>query len=177
MASKPTQPASKPEASPTNATIIVAPDRKTTSPPENRSVFLAGSIDQGVAEDWQSKVTTALKGLPITIYNPRRKDWDSTWKQEASNDQFYDQVTWELERLETVDVILMFLAPESQSPISLLEMGLFTKEPKRIVIGCPEGFYRRGNVQIVAQKYHLELVDSLDKLIEATKERLLKTDS
>ena len=55
-------------------------------------VFLAGSIDMGKAEDWQPFVTERLSDLPISIFNPRRDDWDSTWVQDISNKQFAEQV-------------------------------------------------------------------------------------
>ena len=63
----------------------------TNSPlsPESISVFLAGSIEMGKAEDWQSETIKALSDLEnIEVFNPRRDDWDSSWKQEESNRQF-----------------------------------------------------------------------------------------
>lgn len=153
----------------TKAAIIVAPDRATKS--FGKSVFLAGSIDLGAAVDWQVEATNALKHLPITIYNPRRKEWDSTWPQDPSFPPFHDQVTWELERLENVDVVILYFAPDSKAPISFLEMGLFGRS-SRMVVCCPEGFYRRGNVQIVCERYKIELVDTLENLLEAVERRL-----
>jgi len=47
------------------------------------SVFLAGSIEQGAAEDWQTTVVTALQDCNITILNPRRDAWDASWLQTA----------------------------------------------------------------------------------------------
>lgn len=46
---------------------------------KNWSVFLAGSIEMGAAEDWQDKLTKLLNHPNIDyILNPRRDDWDST---------------------------------------------------------------------------------------------------
>lgn len=61
-------------------------------------VFLAGTIDMGNSEDWQRELTDFLLSInpELTIYNPRRDDWDSSWKQEIQNAQFNHQVTWEL---------------------------------------------------------------------------------
>lgn len=59
---------------------------------EGRSVFLAGSIDQGKAINWQQQITDALQDTSLTILNPRRDDWDSSWEQDISNDQFREQV-------------------------------------------------------------------------------------
>ena len=40
------------------------------------SIFLAGSIEMGKAEDWQTKVTEKFKPYDVLILNPRRDDWD-----------------------------------------------------------------------------------------------------
>lgn len=119
------------------------------------SVFLAGSIDMGAAEDWQAVVAKMMAPSGWTLLNPRRSDWDNSWKQEIQNPQFYEQVDWELNALERADVILMYFAPGSQSPISLLELGLFAQSGRMIVV-CPEGFWRKGNVDIVCQRYHIQ---------------------
>ena len=57
-------------------------------------IFLAGSIEMGTAEDWQSKVIKELETYKGYIFNPRRDDWDSSWVQDINNSQFFEQVTW-----------------------------------------------------------------------------------
>src|SRR3546814_5771597 len=61
--------------------------------------------------------------------------------------------------LESADIIVMLLAPGSQSPISLLETGLHARGGKLILL-CPEGFWRKGNVDITADRYGIEQVRS-----------------
>jgi hypothetical protein len=51
-------------------------------------------------------------------------------------------VEWELEAQERADVIAMFFASETRAPITLLELGLFAGSG-RLVVCCPEGFWRR----------------------------------
>ena len=48
-------------------------------------------------------------------------------EQEADEPEFRRQVEWELGALESADVIVMYFAPGTQSPISLLEMGLHAR--------------------------------------------------
>lgn len=72
---------------------------------------------------------------------------------------------------EATDVIAMYMDRESKAPISLLELGLFARSGKMIV-ACPEGFYRRGNVQVVCKRFGVELVDSLEELIRGIEKRL-----
>lgn len=147
--------------------IIHAPHSFT---PQGLSVFLAGTIDQGTST-WQESVGKSLSHLPVTILNPHRPDWDSSWIQDISCEPLREQITWELDMFEATDVIAMYMDRESKAPISLLELGLFARSGKMIV-ACPEGFYRRGNVQVVCKRFGVELVDSLEELIRGIEKRL-----
>lgn len=130
-------------------------------------IFLAGSIEMGTAENWQEKI---VKAFPwnVVFLNPRRDNWDSSWKQDLNNPMFYEQVTWELEMLEESDHIVMYFDPNTKSPISLLELGLWAKSGKLIVC-CPDGFWRKGNVDILCQAYKIPLFTNIETLIVALK--------
>ena len=130
-------------------------------------IFLAGSIEMASAENWQARITKGLSGN-VVILNPRRDDWDSSWEQSMDNPQFREQVEWELEAMEKAHIILMYFDPNTKSPISLLELGLFARE-RKLVVCCPEGFWRKGNVDIVCQRYGVEQVSSLDALVNSVK--------
>lgn len=143
------------------AKIIKAPEELKI---EGISIFLAGSIEQGKAENWQAVIENSLKDLDITILNPRRESWDSSWIQSINNSQFKEQVEWELLAQELTDIIGMYFSPDTKSPISLLELGLFAKTGKLIVC-CPEGFWRKGNVEVVCRWYGIKLVDTLPEFI------------
>ncbi len=138
-------------------------------PPEKlinikKSVFLAGSIEQNKAINWQKYIEDNLKNREITILNPRRDNWNADWKQDINNENFKEQVVWELEALELANLIIMYFDPKSKSPISLLELGLYAKSGKLIVC-CPSGFWRKGNVDIVCEKYNIPQRNNLDELI------------
>jgi len=127
-------------------------------------IFLAGTIEMGNSEDWQTKVTEALSDRPYTILNPRREAWDSSWEQRIENPQFYQQVNWELDALNKSDIIILYLLPDSKSPISLLELGLYASSGKMLVC-CPEGFWRKGNVEIVCERFNIPLYENIENLL------------
>ena len=135
------------------------------------SVFLAGSIEMGAAEDWQADVERSLSDLDILILNPRRDSWDSSWVQSIDNPLFREQVEWELAGLERADVVAMYLAPATKAPVSLLELGLCARG-NRLVVCCPEGYWRRGNVQVVCRRYGVPLLDRLPELVAEVRRRL-----
>jgi len=129
---------------------------------DSRTIFLAGSIEMGVAEDWQSKIEELFfNHSTAVLFNPRRAEWDSSWTQDIENPQFYQQVNWELNALEKSDLIFMYFAPGTKSPISLLELGLFAHTGKMVVC-CPEGFWRKGNVDIVCDRYGIPVYSEFD---------------
>ena len=148
-----------------NKAIEVQAPNEVVLDTEYVNIFLAGSIEMGVAEKWQEKVIAALSDKPIRFLNPRRTDWDSSWSQDIHNEQFVEQVTWELNSLEMAQIVIMYFDPNTKSPISLLELGLHAKEQKLVVL-CPEGFWRKGNVDVVCEFYGINQVDTFDELIE-----------
>ena len=129
-------------------------------------LFLAGSIEMGTAEPWQGEVVSALSKINGTILNPRRDDWDSSWGQSITNSQFYQQVIWELDAMEWADLIVMYFSPGTKSPITLLELGLFAASGK-LAICCPDGFWRKGNVEIVGRRYGVTIFPDKSLLIKA----------
>lgn len=133
-------------------------------------VFLGGSIDMGSAPDWQADLIAALSEDDVVILNPRRSVWNERSRPSADDPDFREQVEWELAALEAADIIGLYLAPGSQSPISLLEIGLYARSGK-LVVHCAEGFWREGNVQITAARYGVELVDSTPELLASIRRR------
>ena len=147
--------------------------REITAPQEFGSyprpwVFLCGSIEMGTAENWQQVV---VKKLPnVTILNPRRDDWDSSWVQAIDNPQFREQVEWELLAQEQADLVLVHFEPNTKSPITLLELGLFHH---KAIVHCPEGYWRKGNVDLVCCRYGVRMVSSIEDMVKLAK-RILK---
>ena len=145
------------------------------------SVFLAGSIEQGVAEMWQNRVISELRKnktkKKVLALNPRRESWDASWVQSKDNPQFFDQVSWELGQIHNADIVFFWFDPTTKSPVSLLELGVVMGLPyemsPKIVIYCPDGFWRSGNVDITADFFGVpvyktpgEAIDALIKAIE-----------
>lgn len=130
------------------------------------TIFLAGSIEMGAAENWQEKVTRLLSGTHWTLLNPRRNDWDSSWEQKISNPQFFEQVSWELQGIEDSEYVFLYFDPATKSPISLLELGLVAGlAPEKLLVICPDGFWRKGNVDVVCDRYRIKQFSSIEDAI------------
>lgn len=147
---------------------VIKPNSEKQTPFHNLSIFLAGSIEMGSAENYQEVLTSKLEALckDLTVFNPRRDDWDSSWIQEQSNPQFNYQVNWELNKLDGCDIIFMYFSPETKSPISLLELGRYAGR-KEMIVCCPSGFWRRGNVEILCTRTGTQLFEKLEDAVGA----------
>jgi hypothetical protein len=130
-------------------------------------IFLGGSIDMGTAENWQDRLAKDLSGYSdedLILLNPRRDDWDSSWVQDPTpGTQFYEQVEWELEQQEEAEGMVYYFAADSSSPITLLELGLFSQS--NAIVCCPKEFYRYGNVKMVCDRYNIVMVETYEEMV------------
>lgn len=147
---------------------IKAPEQYYNSEYLIGDIFLGGSIEMGAAEHWQEQLVKEFEDTSLRFFNPRRDDWDSSWVQEASNPQFSQQVNWELDALEYCDLVVFYFDPNTKSPITLMELGLFAKKDN-VIVCCPNGFWRKGNVEIVCQRHGITLVNTFDELVTEVK--------
>ena len=136
-----------------------------------RSLFLAGSIEMGTAANWQKRLVDELGERDLVVLDPRRDEWDASWTQSIDNPQFRGQVEWELDNLDRADVIAMWFEPATKSPITLLELGLHAKDG-RLIVGCPDGFWRKGNVEVVCARYAIPLVGDWATFVAAIRARV-----
>jgi hypothetical protein len=70
-------------------------------------------------------------------------------------------VSWELAAMDKADCILFHFLAGSQSPITLMELGLYA-DSKKVIVSCEDGFWRKGNVEIVCEKYSIPMYNTLD---------------
>lgn len=153
------------------AKVVEAPNEyDNESPPR---IFLAGSIQMGTAEEWQTRAAELLGDEDCLILNPRREDWDDSWEQSIDDARFKEQASWELDALEKADIVLLYFDPETESPITLLELGLYAGDhTNKLVVCCPEGFFRKGNVDVVCQRYGIQQAGTLEEAVAAVRDRL-----
>lgn len=85
-----------------------------------------------------------------------------------SNEYFVEQVEWELNALDKADYIFMYFDPNTKSPISLLELGLYASS-KKLLVYCPQEFWKSGNIYMVMRKYNIIPAMSIEQAIELIK--------
>jgi hypothetical protein len=151
--------------------VIKAPEKFVEDLHNPISIFLAGSIEMGKAEDWQTRTQKALEPYLGTILNPRRDDWDSSWKQTVTDPQFSTQVRWEQNGLKLCDIVFMYFDPKTQSPITLLEFGQYC-DTKKMIVCCPQGFWRRGNLEVICTDNKVPLYEDFDEALVELKKRI-----
>lgn len=151
----------------------------------NHMVFLAGSIEMDTAENWQTKIANKLKQIDrLTILNPRRAQWDSSWEQSINHPKFNEQVNWELDGIDSADTVLFYFDPNTKSPVTLMELGIVlgASEDKNVIVCCPDGFWRKGNVDILVSRMQKRMqtiivCKNLSDLITKSYEFFLEQDN
>lgn len=88
--------------------------------------------------------------------------------------KFKAQTEWELRHLESATFVVVWFDKEPKAPVSLMELGLRAGSGKALVVGCQEGFWKRGNVQAVCARFDLSLEDTLDGLARQLSEVINK---
>jgi hypothetical protein len=134
-------------------------------------IFLAGSIDSGMAEDWQSPIVDRLRDLDVVVFNPRRATWTPGTSLESEPEEIRRQINWELDAIERSDLMAFHFTPGTKSPISLLELGLIAGR-KQAVVCCPPGFWRKTNVDVICDRFDIQQVHSLEDLVDEVKEKV-----
>jgi len=108
--------------------------------PVGPSIFLAGGITN--CEDWQKYAVDYFTRDEVTIYNPRRADFDITDPTATEK-----QIKWEFTYLSKADRILFwFPGGESVQPITLYELGRYAALGKRLIVGADPEYLRREDV-------------------------------
>ena len=88
---------------------------------------------------------------------------------------FFERVSkmysyWELDYADSVQTVFFYFDPDTLSPISLLELGLQARGNRkgdfdRVLVCCPPGFWRYGNVDQVCKRHGIQLFDHLEDAI------------
>jgi hypothetical protein len=152
--------------------LFTAPEPVIISGPEEPKIFLAGSIEQGKAVYWQRQLIGSFSSLPVTLFNPRREEWDETLVQDMSNPVFVEQVNWELDQLEKSDIVFFYFQAGTMSPITLMELGIvatwvdMADDPPYVVLVCEPGFWRLGNVQVLCQRAGIHVFPTLERGVD-----------
>lgn len=125
----------------------------------------------GKAEPWQETLADEFKDERAIFYNPRRPDWDSSWTQDPSEGTpFTEQVTWELSHIMKSDWVVFYFDPKTKSPVTMLELGLCIGLRKKMIVCCPDGFWRKGNVVLSCNIANTPVLNSFEELVVELKQ-------
>ena len=140
-----------------------------------QSIFLGGSIEMGKADNWQDKLISEIN-IDCIILNPRRKDWDNFQEQSINNSYFKEQVNWELDMIIASQLLVFYFDPNTQSPITLLELGYTCNNYlHNLIVCCPEGYFRKGNIDIICERHNIPQVNSFEELVKYINNYTFKT--
>lgn len=128
-------------------------------PQGRRSLFLAGGITK--CPDWRADLRRMLPNTPWVLLNPRRPNLRMDDDAEATA-----QIEWEHHHLQLADAILFWFCSETLQPITLYELGAWSRSDKPLFVGVHPAYLRSLDV-IVQTRLHrpeVQVVDSLHDL-------------
>lgn len=139
--------------------VVVALQEYELDSGDAPTVFLAGGIS-GCA-DWQSEMTEMLSDSMLTLLNPRRPDFPMDDPTAART-----QIEWEYRHLKEADAALFWFPCETLCPITLFELGAWSRSNKPLFVGTHPDYQRRLDVivQLSLARPEITVVDSLDRL-------------
>lgn len=151
------------------AQVIRAPARPQQT--HRLSIFLGGTASDTGEPDWRDTLNKGLADQAVAIFDPKRDDWDSTWREDFSDTRWADQIQWELDMQDTADIIVVLFHGVTAAPISLAEMGMAARTGKLIACAL-DGYCKKGYVEAVCRKFKAPFVRSEDELRRVVMERL-----
>jgi hypothetical protein len=111
------------------------------------TLFLGGGISN--CKDWQSKLVEKLSDYNVTIYNPRRKDFDINNPKVSE-----EQIKWEHKYLHESNILVFYFAQETLCPITLFELGaalernIHALNKQDILVYCEPEYSRKFDVEL-----------------------------
>jgi hypothetical protein len=111
------------------------------------SLFLGGGISN--CKDWQSKLVEELKDYNVTIYNPRRSNFDINNSKISE-----EQIKWEYKYLHDANILVFYFAQETVCPITLFELGAalerntYALMKQDILVYCEPEYSRKFDVEL-----------------------------
>lgn len=133
------------------------------------AVFLRGTTTASGSADWRSTLASRLRDSfddatqGISILNPARDDWDSSWRKDFSDPRWAEQFAWEQDMLERADLVVVLLHGVTAAPVSLLELGLVARWGNAVVCVL-DGYPKAGYVEALCVRLQLRLTRSEEAL-------------
>lgn len=127
----------------------------------DRSLFLAGGISN--CPNWQLELVELLADTSFVLLNPRRENFPMSDPQAAEA-----QIRWEHHHLHLAWGISFWFPCETLCPITLYELGSWSRTTKPLFIGLHPQYARRLDVEIQTKlaRPEITIVYSLSELAE-----------
>jgi hypothetical protein len=125
------------------------------------SVYLGGGISD--CENWQRRMGELLVDSDLVVLNPRRAVFPMDDPSAAR-----EQIAWEFRHLRRATIKLFWFPPQTLCPITLFELGAWSRSDAPLVVGAHPDYGRREDVRIQMQlaRPDVTVVDRVEDLAE-----------
>jgi hypothetical protein len=125
------------------------------------SIYLGGGISD--CENWQRRMVELLAETDLVVLNPRRANFPIDNPSAAR-----EQIEWEFRHLERASIKLFWFPPQTLCPITLFELGAWSRSDAPLVVGAHHEYKRRDDIltQMELARPEIKVVDCLDALAD-----------
>lgn len=137
--------------------------------PQNKEcIFLAGSMAAKSEINWRQTVVDELQES-YHFLDPTNPNHDTLEDLEMRK-----HIKWELDELKKADYIIMNFLPDSLSPISMVELGMYIATNKLIVV-CPKEFYKWRYIDTLCKEYNTPIFNQLEEVLTGDIDNIFNT--
>ena len=128
------------------------------------SIFFAGGITD--CPNWQYKMAGLLRDVDLVAFNPRRPHFPI-----GDNKVSRQQIEWEHRYLKIAEAALFWFPCETLCPITLYELGAWSRTTKPLFIGVHPDYKRKIDVEVQTElaRPDVKIVHSLKDLAQQIK--------
>ncbi|MDG1333826.1 MAG: nucleoside 2-deoxyribosyltransferase domain-containing protein [Crocinitomicaceae bacterium] len=147
--------------------MIFRPPNDISQIPQDRaSVFLAGSMATTRKNNWRQTATRTFQAAYhfFDPTNPRHNN--------LNDEEMRNHIKWELEAMKLSDIIILNFLPDSLSPISLVEIGMYISSNKLVVV-CPKEFYKWRYIDTLCNEYNTPIFNQLEDVLNGDLDTIL----
>lgn len=138
--------------------VLSSHDDISQIPRDKEYIFLAGSMVTEPEVNWRQTVVNNLQES-YHFLDPTNPNHNSLGDVEMR-----EHIKWEFNGLRIADYIILNFLPDSLSPISMVELGMYIATRKLIVV-CPKEFYKWRYIDTLCKEYNTPIFNQLEDVL------------
>lgn len=143
-------------------------------PQDKECIFLAGSMVGSMVGSMAARLDVNWRQTVADNFQEKYHLLDPTNHNRLEDLEIREHIKWELKGMEKSDYIIMNFLPNSLSPISMVELGMYIATNKLIVV-CPKEFYKWRYIDTLCKEHNTPIFNELEELLNGDLDSIFNT--